>query len=116
MGGQDAVGQRGQGTAAGGLHHGGVQGGRANLSLLQSLIQGVLIHDPAAGGVDQNGPGLHLRQTAGVHHVPGLLCKGGVEGDKVRLAEQGVKIHIFAVVGLHKGWQGPSFESRRRAE
>ena len=29
-----------------------------------------------------------------------------MEGDKVRLAEQGVKIHIFAVVGLHKGGIG----------
>ena len=29
-----------------------------------------------------------------------------MEGDEVRLAEQGVQVHIFAVVGLHKGGVG----------
>ena len=94
MGAEDQVVQlqqlRGGGQGLLGEH---VQPRAADAVCLQGVVQGVLVHQIAPGGVHQHGGGLHLGDAVGVHDVVGLLGIGDMDADGVGGGEQLIQVH-----------------------
>ena len=61
---------------------------------LQRLGQRLLVHQRAAGRVDEHGRPLHLLELLGAEHAARLLVQVGVDRDEVRLAQQRVEIDL----------------------
>lgn len=70
----------------------GVEAGAGDAVLAQRREQRRLVDQPAAGGVDDDGIGLHQRQTLGIDQVAGLGRQRAVQADDVALRQQGVQI------------------------
>ena len=94
MGGEEGTGRRPQGAVRRqGLRPKGVGPVIAQMAALQAGSHGGLIHQGAPGGVQQDGPRLHLGQGVGTDQPPGGGGGGTVEADDVALGQQGVQIH-----------------------
>ena len=83
------------GSGEGDVERGGGDGLR-----LQGFVEGDRIHDRAAGGVDEDGGGLHLRQFVGADEVMSLGGQGHVEADEIGLGQQGGHADVLHVVEL----------------
>ena len=81
------------GLAGEGVHKQG-----ADLLGLDTLDDGVDVHQLTAGVVDQHHAVLHLGQGVTVDHAGGLGQQGGMDGDDVGLAVQSIQIHILGVL------------------
>ena len=96
MGRDDAVGRGQKGIARrDGFFGYYVHSGGAETAAFQRGFYRRFVHETAPGGVDEDGARLHFREGAGVYQ---LRCRRGeraVEGDKIRLGEQGVQIDIL---------------------
>jgi hypothetical protein len=76
-----------------------VDGGCRHDPVVVGLDQGVLVHDPAAGGVNDPDPGLHLGELLLAEHPLGLGGLRQVDGDEVgagaQLVERGQRrLHL----------------------
>ena len=69
----------------------------------KSLGKGCLIQDRAAGGIDEDRPGLHERELPGADHVPRLGSEGHVNGNVIGLCQQHGKLHGRGACGLDGG-------------
>ena len=58
-----------------GLRIGDVEPGAEQVASVQRLEQGLLVHQPSPGGIDEHRAGLHSRKGFGVEHpaLPGLI-------------------------------------------
>ena len=70
-----------------------VQGGAGQLSAFQSVQQSVLVHQLAAGDVDEAGVGFHHSQLGRRNQISGARRQGSVQGDKVGLLQHLVQRH-----------------------
>ena len=66
---------------------------------MEGRCHGLLIHQRAPGRVEQNGPGLHLRQRLRVDKAPGLGCSRAVQAEDIAPPQQGIIIHELHTVG-----------------
>ena len=66
----------------------GIQPGGAQVSGLQRREQGALIHQLAAGGVNQHRAGRHQRQRRGVEHTAGFIVYRAVQAEHVGPGQQ----------------------------
>ena len=71
-----------------------IKGCAGNLSFAQSFVEGILIDDGTPCGVDEDGMGAHEGEVLALQEIAGICRERKVEGDDVRLGEQGVFIHL----------------------
>ena len=71
-----------------------VEGGTGDVPFAEGVVEGVLVDDGTAGGVDEDGVRAHAFEVGGVDEVAGFRGQGQVEGDDVRLGEEGVFVHL----------------------
>lgn len=71
-----------------------VHSGGAETAAFQRGFYRRFVHETAPGGVDEDGARLHFREGAGVYQLRCRRGEGAVEGDKIRLGEQGVQIDV----------------------
>jgi hypothetical protein len=65
-----------------------VQAGAGNDTVAKSRHEGSLVHHGPAGGVDEDGIGLHPLQHVSTNDMPGLLIQRNVEGQEVASLHQ----------------------------
>ena len=100
--GDDDVGQVEQGAVGGGLLGEHVEGGAGHAAVLESLGQGVLVHEAAAGAVDDAHAGLEALDRLARQDVAGLVGERDVEGDEVGTGEERIELDLLDahLVGL----------------
>ena len=70
-----------------------VDAGAGDVTGLQRGVEGFLVHQAAAGDVDDVRRALHLLERLGAEHADGLRGLGHVDGDEVRLRQELVEGH-----------------------
>jgi hypothetical protein len=75
----------------------GVQARTAQLAAHQCVIQGALVDEGAARGIDQDRAITHGGDRCGIHHVPGLCGQRCVQADDVAACQQFVQRHVARV-------------------
>ncbi len=81
------------------LHGEHVQRGGFQGPVLQALQHGAGVHDGASRGVDEEGPGLHGGDGLPPDHPFRLRGEGDVDGDGVRLGQQGFQVRPASLPG-----------------
>ena len=71
----------------------------SELTAVEGRCHGLLIHQRAPGCVEQNGPGLYLRQRLRVDKAPGLGCSRAVQAEDIAPPQQGIIIHELHTIG-----------------
>ena len=73
-----------------GLGFGDVESGGAYLTILEGMIEGGGVDDGAAGGVDEDGVGLHEVEFVVADEMVGFRSEVDVDANEVGLSEDGV--------------------------
>ena len=84
-----------QNVLFGGFNFKHIQGGTSHVAAVQRLFQIPLMHNPAAGTVDDKDTLFGFGQSLFVQQVLGFVIQGGVDRDKIGAAQQGVQIGLF---------------------
>lgn len=114
---EDSVGFCPQGTFLGQrLGDKGIGPVKAQLTAVESRCHGLLIHQCAPGRVEQNGPGLHLRQRLRVDKAPGLGRGRAVQAEDIAPPQQGIIIHKLHTVSGVFGPDGAGADQHLHAK
>ena len=88
----------------------------SELTAVEGRCHGLLIHQRASGRVEQNGPGLHLRQRLRVDKAPGLGRGRAVQAEDIAPPQQGIIIHKLHTVGGVFGPDGAGADQHLHAK
>lgn len=89
---------------------------KAQLTAVEGRCHGLLIHQRAPGRVEQNGPGLHLRQRLRVDKASGLGRGRAVQAEDIAPPQQGIIIHELHTVGGVFGPDGAGADQHLHAK
>ena len=70
-----------------------VHGGAGQPAVLQYCQQRGLVHQTAAGGVDEDRRPLHLPEPLAIHHPLVVRRQRHVQRHEIALAQEGVEVH-----------------------
>ncbi len=74
---------------------GHVQAGCEDGAGFESVVEGFLVNNGAAGGVDEYGGAFHFVKCGRAKEAPSFLVQVGVHGDEVRVFQERVEIDLF---------------------
>ncbi len=95
-----------------------VETGGGDPAGLEGVVERLLVHDPAAGGVDQDQRGPRERELVGTDQADGLRRLGQVDADEVGLGHQLLEAdhphaHLGGAAGLDVGVVGDHVHAER---